>query len=252
MRSRRWRQEEETTELKKEEKRVVEAQRRRILPKSFSRCGGSDSRHRGGNKLTVIGAVDPWKLRDRLEAKTRKKVAVISPLNPPEKNPAAAAADTNVPKPKEPATVVLKLRLHCDGCIQRIKKTVLKIKGVKDVTVDSQADLVTVTGTMDVESLPGHLREKLKRGVEVVPAKKVDSSASAAATAVGDGRGKEKSDEKKGKEGGEGGKEEAETVVTSALEASKVMFYGPYGYRVDMLHAPQLFSDENPNACCVM
>lgn len=33
----------------------------------------------GSNKLTVIGDVDPWKLREMLEKKTKKKVDLVSP-----------------------------------------------------------------------------------------------------------------------------------------------------------------------------
>ncbi|KAK8935547.1 Heavy metal-associated isoprenylated plant protein 26 [Platanthera zijinensis] len=246
------------------------------------------------NKLTVIGKVDAWKLRERVETKTRKKVEFLSPANPPKKSadgdkkPAAAPAggggdakekkNTDDKKPKEPAasTVVLKIRLHCDGCIRRIKKTVLKIKGVQDVSVDAQKDLVTVKGLIDVSSLPSYLKEKLNRNVEVVSAK---NSASPAAAGGGAGGGDEKKDkpaggtgekkeksgdgEKKEKEkdgGGGGGKKESPAAATAvapaaAMEANKMEYYGgtTYGYKAEeVLHAPQIFSDENPNACIVM
>lgn len=34
-----------------------------------------------GNKLTVIGKVDPTKLRDKLAEKTKKEVEIVSPQN---------------------------------------------------------------------------------------------------------------------------------------------------------------------------
>lgn len=40
------------------------------------------------SKLTVVGKMDPWKLRDRVEAKTKKKVDLVSPIKKPD-----AAAD---------------------------------------------------------------------------------------------------------------------------------------------------------------
>lgn len=40
------------------------------------------------SKLTVVGKMDPWKLRDRVEAKTKKKVDLVSPIRKPD-----AAAD---------------------------------------------------------------------------------------------------------------------------------------------------------------
>ncbi|KAL0920385.1 hypothetical protein M5K25_009517 [Dendrobium thyrsiflorum] len=273
------------------------------------------------NKLTVIGAADPWNLRDHLEAKSRKKVEIVSPANPPKKDAdggkKAAATDGKKPadgekkpangqkksdaagdskdkqkpgdkKSKEPvaSTVVLRIRLHCDGCIQRIKKTIFKIKGVQDVSVDAQKDLVTVKGTMDVNSLPSYLKDKLNRGVEIVSAttggggggEKKEKPAAAASGGGGAGGGEKKEKggggggekkanggggggEKKGKDGGgsggDGGKKEEVAVATASatpiMEANRMEYYGgPYGYRAEMLHAPQLFSDENPNACSVM
>lgn len=32
------------------------------------------------NKLTVVGKVDPEKIRDRVQSKTKKKVVLVSPL----------------------------------------------------------------------------------------------------------------------------------------------------------------------------
>ncbi|XP_020595158.1 heavy metal-associated isoprenylated plant protein 3-like, partial [Phalaenopsis equestris] len=94
------------------------------------------------NQLSVTGNVDPWMLRDHVEAKTHKKVEIISPVKPPkkeidggDKKPASAAAgaggdskDQKKSKELVASTVVLQIRLHCHGCIQRIKKTILKVK----------------------------------------------------------------------------------------------------------------------------
>lgn len=46
------------------------------------------------------------------------------------------------------------------------------ITGVSKVDIDTQKDLVTVKGTMDAKALQPYLKEKLKRGVEIVPPKK--------------------------------------------------------------------------------
>jgi copper chaperone CopZ len=64
--------------------------------------------------------------------------------------------------------------LHCEGCISKIKKIVKKFKGVSDVNVDVAKDLVTVKGTIDPKALVPYLSDKIKRTVEVVPAKKDD------------------------------------------------------------------------------
>ncbi|KAJ8513305.1 hypothetical protein OPV22_003739 [Ensete ventricosum] len=242
------------------------------------------------NKLKVVGKVDPWKLKEFLEVKTKKKVDFISPKDPPKKSKddggdakknkdaddkgkdAKKSSDDKKPKPPAVSTVVLKIRLHCDGCIQRIKRRIHKIKGVEEVTVDAAKDLVTVKGTMDVKNLPTVLKDKLKRPVEIVPPKKDDGGGEKKEKEKGGDGGGEKKDkagdtggEKKEKAGG-GGEEKkddgkaaaAAAATTVTTEANKMEYSAPYpayagyGYRIEMVHAPQMFSDENPNACSIM
>ncbi|CAL9756980.1 unnamed protein product [Musa acuminata subsp. burmannicoides] len=244
------------------------------------------------NKLKAIGKVDPWKLKEFLEAKTHKMVDIISPKDPPKKSKdddkkkdegQKKSSDDKKPKPSAVSTAVLKIRLHCDGCIRRIKRNIYKIKGVEEVTVDAAKDLVTVKGTMDVKSLVTVLKERLKRGVEILPAKKDEGGGGEVKkekAAGGGGEKKEKAgdggEEKKEKGGdskgekkekggdGSGDKEEKKEVgkketTTTVVEANKMDYYGPpfggyggYGYRVELIHPPQFFSDENPNACSIM
>ncbi|KAA0043995.1 heavy metal-associated isoprenylated plant protein 3-like [Cucumis melo var. makuwa] len=189
----------------------------------------------GANKLTVIGKMDVVAVKQKLELKTKKKVELISP-QPKKDAPAAAAAapaaaekkaDEKKPeekkapeeKPKE-STVVLKIRLHCEGCIQKIRRIILKINGVHSVDLDGVKDLVTVKGTMDVKQLEPYLKDKLKRNVEIVPPKKEEpagekkkeESPAPAAPAGGGEKKKEEAGgggEKKEKEGGGGEKKEA-------------------------------------------
>ncbi|XP_077246417.1 heavy metal-associated isoprenylated plant protein 3-like [Tasmannia lanceolata] len=223
------------------------------------------------NKLTVVGKIDPEMIRERVESKTKKKVELISP-QPKKENDGEAKkteekAETKHEEKKKEGpqvtTVVLKIRLHCEGCIQKIRRIILKIKGVEHVEVDSQKDLVTVRGAMDVKTLSVYLKEKLKRNVEIVPPKKDDGG--------GDKKDKEGS-EKKEKEGGGGGGEKKENEKDGgggkkesdgkkeekkedsgkvSLEANKMEYWGP-GYVIEYVHAPQIFSDENPNACSIM
>ncbi|GER54294.1 heavy metal transport/detoxification superfamily protein [Striga asiatica] len=145
----------------------------------------------GSNKLTVTGHVDPSWLRERVEYKTKKKVELVSPQpkkdggadkkaeEKSDKKPEQKKADDK--KPKEPAvtTVVMKIKLHCDGCAHKIKRVVLKnIDGVNSVKTDLDKDTVKVTGTMDVKELLAYLKDKLKQGIEIVPPKKVEDSSS--------------------------------------------------------------------------
>ncbi|CAH2072116.1 unnamed protein product [Thlaspi arvense] len=230
-------------------------------------------------KLTVTGAVDPAKLRERLEEKTKKKVDLISPQPKKEKEKENNNNDNkdknksdgdknkeknseekkpdNEKKPKEApvTTAVLKLNFHCQGCVGKIQKTVTKTKGVNGITMDKEKNLVTVKGTMDVKKLVASLTEKLKRPVEIVPPAKKDKE-------NGNGKENESGDKKKGGGGDGGGKDNAgnkggEGVnmmeYVAAQPAYGYGYYpgGPYGYPVQA-HAPQIFSDENPNACVVM
>ena len=183
----------------------------------------------GANKLTVIGRMDVVAVKQKLELKTKKKVELISP-QPKKDAPAAAAAapaaaekkpeEKKAPeeKPKE-STVVLKIRLHCEGCIQKIRRIILKINGVQSVDLDGVKDLVTVKGTMDVKQLEPYLKDKLKRNVEIVPPKKEEAAGEktkeespAPAAAAGGGEKKKEEagggGEKKEKEGGGGEKKE--------------------------------------------
>ncbi|URD75098.1 Heavy-metal-associated domain-containing protein [Musa troglodytarum] len=221
----------------------------------------------GSGKLTVMGKLDPWKLRDRVEAKTHKKVDLVSPANFPKKG--ADANDPSSSSAKKPAavkkpddkkpqdklavtTVVLKIRLHCEGCIRRIRKTITKIKGVDSVVFDTQKDLVTVKGTMDAKPLPEVLKAKLKRDVEVVQPKKDGGEKK---DKGGGGEKKEKGGGVGGGGGGGGGGGEKETNAKAATvpePPNEMDYYARYGYRFQMVHAPQLFSDENPNSCSVM
>ncbi|XP_062213095.1 heavy metal-associated isoprenylated plant protein 3-like [Phragmites australis] len=252
--------------------------------------------------VTVGGKPDPWDLKDRIESRAHKAVAFVSPANPPKKknkddgggsgNKPAATDNGNKAnddkKNKEPpeSTVVLKIRLHCNGCTDRIKRTAQKIKGVELVTVDTGKEQVTVKGTMDAKALPDVLRDKLKREVAVVPTKKEnngggdrkDKKAAGADAAAGDEKGGGGGDKHEDASSTSGGKKKkkkkqqqqqqqvdqladdekqmASTPMPAAMEPQydPMMFptYGGGGYRVEMLHAPQLFSDENPNACSVM
>ncbi|KAM7255277.1 hypothetical protein ACFE04_020518 [Oxalis oulophora] len=172
------------------------------------------------NKLTVVGKFDPVKVKERLEDKIKRKVVIVSPLpKKPDDDNKKPADDVKIqvenkkdvddankkPQPPKPeSTIVLKIRLHCDGCIHKIKKIISKFKGVNSVSVDASKDLVTVKGTMDPKALVPYLKQKLRRSVEVIPAKKDDDNKDA-----GGGDKKEKATEGGGdkkKAGGEDAK----------------------------------------------
>ncbi|CAN4126182.1 unnamed protein product [Withania somnifera] len=170
-------------------------------------------------KLTIKGDVDPSWLREKVEIKTKKTVELIS--SPPKKGSSDDAGDNkggghgagdkkssekaekktqdkqaDEKKPKEiqqvSGVVALKVRVHCDGCAHKIKQVIKKIKGVQQVNIESEKDLVTVKGMMDINKLTPYLTKKLKQNVEFVPLK----------------QGKDGDNDKKEKESGGGDKEE--------------------------------------------
>ncbi|KAJ4882347.1 Heavy metal transport/detoxification superfamily protein [Raphanus sativus] len=174
------------------------------------------------DKLTVIGYVDPTAVRDKVADRIKRTVEIVSavapkkeaPPPPPPPSPPSGgekkAADDEKKKdeaeqktpspPEESSTVVLKMKLHCQGCEHKIKRIVNKINGVHSVAIDSAKDFVIVKGIIDVKQLTPYLNEKLKRKVEVVPAKKEEGSpveAAAAAPASGEKKDKGVAGEKK-------------------------------------------------------
>lgn len=62
-------------------------------------------------------------------------------------------------------TVVLKVAIHCHGCKKKVRKVLRGIEGVQDVTVDASQHKVTVTGTVDADTLIKRLYKSGKKGV---------------------------------------------------------------------------------------
>ncbi|KAL9261461.1 Heavy metal-associated isoprenylated plant protein 3-like protein [Drosera capensis] len=188
---------------------------------------------------------------------------------------------------KEPpvTTVVLKVAYHCLGCGQKIHKMASTFKGVHTVTVDKDKDQVTVKGTMDAKALMECLKEKLKRPVEIIPEKK-DNKDKNKESGTGDekgnnqggnagngggGGGKKKGggnvggggggdDHENGGNGNKGNGGNGKNDGGAAANKLEYMVQGTgyvcreasSGYVVDILHAPQWFSEENANGCVVM
>lgn len=145
--------------------------------------------------------------------------------------------------------------------------------GVQNMVIDREKDTVTVKGTMEVKALVGNLMKRLKRKVEVVPPKKENGEKkSGEKEGAADKEGNGGTKKKKGDGGGGGGDKVKEDQGKEKMKQTKMEplapAYGPlygcgygYGYGGDyyygpvymeQLHAPQLFSDENPNACSIM
>ncbi|KAL5217962.1 hypothetical protein ABZP36_018646 [Zizania latifolia] len=82
---------------------------------------------------------------------------------------AATAIKEEQPTPPPlPSPVILGVELHCTGCAKRIRRCILRCKGVQGVEVDMVANQLTVTGIVDPQALCARLREKTLRIATVV------------------------------------------------------------------------------------
>ncbi|CAA2980851.1 ribosome biogenesis regulatory homolog [Olea europaea subsp. europaea] len=201
----------------------------------------------GNNKLTVTGKMDPFWLRERVECKTKKKVELISP-QPKKENRGGRDGSTDDKKSdeksekktqekkgddktfKEPtdSTVMMKTKLHCNGCAHKIKRNIVKnVDGVNSVTTDLEKDLVTVHGKMNVKELTTYLKEKLKRDIEIVTSKKDDGEGKKGTEGGGGDQ-----EEKQGDYGKEGAGEAEESKRAEKRVAVNKMEFQGYNPRV--------------------
>ncbi|XVF72589.1 hypothetical protein PTKIN_Ptkin12aG0133100 [Pterospermum kingtungense] len=67
--------------------------------------------------------------------------------------------------------LVFKVLIHCEGCKKKVRKVLQAIDGVYETTVDSQQHKVTVTGSVDAETLIKKLTKSGKH-VELWPEQK--------------------------------------------------------------------------------
>ncbi|XP_075473590.1 heavy metal-associated isoprenylated plant protein 32-like [Primulina tabacum] len=72
-------------------------------------------------------------------------------------------------------TCVLKVNIHCDGCKQKVKKTLQKIDGVYTIKIDSEQGKVTVSGNIDAATLVKKLTKNGKHA-EIWGARKANNN----------------------------------------------------------------------------
>ncbi|MBA0594705.1 hypothetical protein Gorai_011600 [Gossypium raimondii] len=142
----------------------------------------------------------------------------------------------------------VQLKCQCQGCILKIRKIISETKGgdfitgVQELKVDTQKELVTVKGTMDVKALAEVLKDKLKKNVEIVlPKKEKDGNKEGGDNGAGSGTGGGggggvggggKKKNKGGNAGGDGGNEA--NAVPSGGGGAKVE-----GNRMEFLVQPE-------------
>lgn len=203
-----------------------------------------------GSKVVVKGkAADPIKVLKRLQKKSGKKVELISPLPKPQEEKKEEEIKEE-PKPEEKkdepppvVTIVLKIRMHCDACAQVIQKRIRKIKGVESVETDLGNDQAIVKGVIDPAKLVDEVFKRTKKQASIVKEEEKKEE--------------EKKEEEKKEEVKEGEeKKESEEENKGEEDDNKTEIkrseYWPSKDYVDYVYAPEIFSDENPNACSVM
>nr|XP_043606085.1 heavy metal-associated isoprenylated plant protein 7-like [Erigeron canadensis] len=231
------------------------------------------------HKVVVKGdKVDPMKVLERVQKKSHRKVELLSPVpKPPAEEEAKKPEKEEPPKPEEKKdepppviTVVLKVHMHCEACAQEIRKRILRMKGVESAVPDLKSSQVTVKGTFTATELLDYIHKRTGKQAIIVkqdPDPKKDEENNG----KDEKKDGEKKEEKKGDEGGGDDKQEMMPEdILAALEMRKNeynYYYQPANYQMyppryapeaasyhpyPPLPPPQMFSDENPNACIVM
>lgn len=183
------------------------------------------------SKVVVKGkGADPIKVCEKIQKKSGRKVELISPL--PKSPPEEKKEENKQLKEEPPAvvTAVLKVRMHCEACAQVLRKRIRKIKGVESVETNFASEKVIVKGIIDPAKLVDNVYKRTGKQADIVKDEE------------------KKEDEKKGdkKESEERRGVEDDMIKRSEFWPTK--FYSDYANP----YPPQIFSDENPNACSVM
>ncbi|KAE9594765.1 hypothetical protein Lal_00013226 [Lupinus albus] len=195
------------------------------------------------SKVVVKGkTANPIKVLERLQKKSGKKVELISPLPKPSEEKKEEIKEPQPVEKKEEVspppvvTVVLKVGMHCEACAQVIQKKIRKIQGVESVETDFGNDQVIVKGVIDPTKLVDYVYKRTKKQASIVKKEEKKEEEEK----------KEDKEEDKQKESEENkGEDDNKTDI-------KRSEYWPSRHYVDYAYAPQIFSDENPNACSVM
>ncbi|XP_073290607.1 heavy metal-associated isoprenylated plant protein 7-like isoform X2 [Primulina huaijiensis] len=234
------------------------------------------------SKVVVKGEkADPLKVLERIKKKSRRQVDLISPIPKPLDEPVKPQEKEEVIKSEEKKeepphviTVVLGVCMHCEACAQEIKKRIQRMKGVESAEADLKKSQVTVRGVFEPETLVEYVHKRTGKHAAVMETE-AEKEVEGKVTEGGEHEkkpeeeGEKDQEAKKNKENGGGGGEPpskaAAEVGTWELEMKKSE--SNYHYRGQnhefnpqrfvaewpaYEYPPQMFSDENPNACNVM
>ncbi|XP_057456543.1 heavy metal-associated isoprenylated plant protein 26-like [Lotus japonicus] len=134
-------------------------------------------------------------------------------------------------KRKQFQTVEVKVKMDCEGCERKVKKSVEGMKGVTQVEVERKASKVTVTGYVEPSKVVARIAHRTGKRAELWPYVPYDVVAHPYAPGVYD---------KKAPSGYVRNSEYDPNVSHLARASSTEVRY------------TTAFSDENPTACAVM
>ncbi|KAL9329886.1 hypothetical protein ACSQ67_004889 [Phaseolus vulgaris] len=214
------------------------------------------------HKVVVKGEkADPLKVLERVQRKSHRK-----PLNFPFYLSLDSSKIICSTQPQV-ITVVLRVHMHCEACAQEIKRRIEKMKGVESVEADLKSSEVSVKGVFEAEKLVEHVSKRTGKHAVIVKQEAEKKEEEAKEESKGEegekkekegGEGEEKKEKKEEGEG-EGKAEEGGTEESTVVELRKSeYYYNPPRYGMEFYaypgpaYPPQIFSDENPNACSVM
>ncbi|KAL3366875.1 hypothetical protein AABB24_011540 [Solanum stoloniferum] len=244
------------------------------------------------HKVVVKGEkADPLKVLERIQKKSHRQVELLSPIPKPPaaaaeepKKPEEKEAVKAEEKKEEPQviTVVLRVHMHCEACAQEIKRRIQKMKGVENAEPDLKNSQVTVKGVFEATKLVEYVSKRTGKRAVIVKVEP-EQKAKEEAKPKEDQKEEKKTEAKKVEEGDnkEEKKEEAaapakeeavvaakeEAVQNDVVDVKKNEFYYYHHPQNHQLYnnpqrlahemfayppPPQIFSDENPNACSVM
>lgn len=197
-------------------------------------------------KVTVKGKVDAKKVFEAVKNKCGKRTVLVYPQLSKEDD---KKKEEEKEKPKEEpppdVTVELRVKMHCGACAKEIKKKLLKMDGVTEVHEDLASDKVVVKGKgLDAEKLCEKVKKSGKH-CQVIPPPPPPKEEKKEEEKKGETKEAEEKKEDKKEEKQEEGSTEVKVEV-------KKYVYPPYRSVHEYMYAPQIFSDENPNACSIM
>ncbi|KAE8721755.1 palmitoyl-acyl carrier protein thioesterase [Hibiscus syriacus] len=188
-------------------------------------------------------------------------------------------------EPPAVVTVVMKVYMHCEACALGIKKRIQRMKGVESAEPDLKSSEVTVKGVFEPPKLVEYVYRRTGKKAVIVKQEAEAPKTEGEEKAKDDSKDEKKCEEsgadKDKKEGGggeeednnnkdkkqEGGGDSKEADVATSTEAAaaaeesevavevkknEFCYYPPRYATESYAYPPQIFSDENPNACSVM